>query len=556
MMNFSLKEEKEKGNLKSQYAHNQFLPHFVSRRSNSLTLTHVSAGSTLCRMATIVSTLIELPAAQDYRTTTGAKEFNASSTRQQDAMMSPATSNLDAIKSPAHVYLHNDGIYDVDDDLSRRNDIRKGIPSLPAIWTKRVSAQKERRKVPKAKLKPTSDLQPVIAPPPLANGSVPELSPQQPRRYELCATEMKVQVPLQIRDRLKTWNLSSTLNLTADENATFEPADFERLKQFVHFLDENCPALFHGRLARNLCLTLVAISSAPATGPPASPPYICIKGLMKESEITSVHTILSQRSVRAHYKPLRLCYDKSLVETAASEATYHTNTSETPETLCGTLLRTEQRGKGIWTSTIGGIIEIDGKFFAVTSSHHPSTADSTSEEGILDSISGTPGSSLADTLFEKGSIEDDIEPALIVDTWKGQEHQSSLKASPTQPVLLTKPPHPTNPFFWPDFTPTRAIEGSDWCLLDVEERLQLPNSIPLQRSGENSSQREQRSIPAHSRRYLEAYPIDLSKRPVYILSGVSGICLGLLSTNVSFLSIRGERSRVVWSVKLDTGFGK
>jgi hypothetical protein len=174
-------------------------------------------------------------------------------------------------------------------------------------------------------------------------------------------------VRLPIKERLKTWNLSSSLHLAADENAKFELAEWEKVEQFISFLDQNCPALFQGRLSRNLDLTLVAINSSSKTGPPTSSPYIYIKGLLKESEITSVHTVLSQRSVRALYKPLRLCYDKSLVETAASKATYQTNISETQETLCGTLLQTERVGQGAWISTIGGIIEVDGEVFAVTS---------------------------------------------------------------------------------------------------------------------------------------------------------------------------------------------
>jgi hypothetical protein len=125
----------------------------------------------------------------------------------------------------------------------------------------------------------------------------------------------------------------------------------------------------------------------------------------KETEITSFHAILSQRSVRAHYKPWRLCYDKSLVETAASAPIYLTNISEAPETLCGTLVRTEESGKGAWISTIGGIIEVGDIFFAMTSAHHASDADSTSDGSVLDSTYRSPATSVADTLVEKAAID-------------------------------------------------------------------------------------------------------------------------------------------------------
>jgi hypothetical protein len=507
-------------------------------------------------MATMVSISTGSTAAERHGIATGAGGFDAKPTIPQDAMMTTAISNLDKIKSPTHAFLHSDGIYEVARGTPPRNDIKKGIPSVPALWMKRGSTQKGSRK-PKGKRKSISVVQSKAPPCDCeANGAVAALSPQQPS--QLGAQGLDVQLPLPMRERLKSWNLSSSLHLIADENAEFQSADFERLKQFIHFLDENCPALFHGRLARNLCFTLVAISPSSTLGSSTSSPYICVKGLMKESEITSVHTVLSQRSVRAHYKPLRLCYDKSLVETAASGATYQTNTSEVPETLCGTLLRTEQRGKGVWMSTIGGIIEIDGKFFVMTTSHHPSTADTTSDESVEGSMSETEDSSVADTLVEKNSLDADIEPALIIDTWKEQERPDDVvDSATTEPLQFTEPPRPTNPFFWPDFAPETVAEGSDWRILVVEEKLQLPNSIPFQQRSEGNSQQQQTSARAQThRRYLEAYPTEPSRRPVCIMAGISGLCSGLLSSNVSFLTLRGERSRAVWSVKLDPGFGK
>lgn len=368
-----------------------------------------------------------------------------------------------------------------------------------------------------------------------------------PQRAELDSGGIEILMPLQLRERLKTWNLSSALQLTADENVIFESSDIETLKQFSHFLYQNGSALFHGLPSRNLVLTLVAV-----TGSSASWKCICIKGLTKESEITSFHAVLSQRSVRGHYKPWKLCYDKSLVETAASVATYQTNMSEAPQTLCGTLLRTKQPGKGTWISTIGGIIEVDGEFFAVTSAHHPNHSDAISDESILDSASGSSGTSVADTLVEKGVFDTDVEPALIIDTWKEQEHGVDLvNTVGATSILLSKPPQHTNPFFWPDLN-TTVREGSDWRLLTVDEEHQLPNCIPFQQSTEGA----QTPAIAPSPIYLTANPVVVSKRGVYILAGVSGVCPGMLSNNVSILSLGNEGPQIVWSIKLDRGFGK
>lgn len=108
------------------------------------------------------------------------------------------------------------------------------------------------------------------------------------------------------------------------------------------------------------------------------------------------------------------------------------------------------------------------------------------------------------------------------------------------------------------------MKGSDWRLLTLDKAHQLPNCIPFRQTAAVSSQDPQDIAPLEltshasplSPRYLKASPIQPSKSSVYILAGVSGVCPGMLSGNMSFLNLRNEEPRLVWSVKLDTGFGK
>jgi hypothetical protein len=163
--------------------------------------------------------------------------------------MTSATSDIDITRTSYHVRLRNhDFAHELDGSLLSRNntrrsipslavddvapeldgsmspkfDIRKGIPSLPDIWTKRLSAQKRRRQS-KAKSGTSSELQLKVAPSGDTNGAVGGKTLQ--KSPKLISEEMKVQVPLLVRERLKTWNLSSSLHLTADENAKHEHAD-------------------------------------------------------------------------------------------------------------------------------------------------------------------------------------------------------------------------------------------------------------------------------------------------------------------------------------------
>jgi hypothetical protein len=194
---------------------------------------------------------------------------------------------------------------------------------------------------------------------------------------------------------------------------------------------------------------------------------------------------------------------------------------------------------------------VDGEFFAVTSAHHPHHSDAISDESIIDSASESAGTSVADTLVEKGLLDTDVESALIIDTWKEQHKVKVVNAVKAASVLLSKPSQPTNPFFWPDLN-TTVREGHDWRLLTVNKEHQLPNCIPFQQSIEGA----QTPATGPSPIYLTANPVVLSKRAVYILAGVSGVCLGMLSNNVSLLNLRNEGPQKVWSVKLDRGFGK
>jgi hypothetical protein len=60
--------------------------------------------------------------------------------------MTHAMPDMDMIKSSVPELLNDDVlVHDLNGSHLPRNDIRKGIPSLPQIWNKRVFAREERR---------------------------------------------------------------------------------------------------------------------------------------------------------------------------------------------------------------------------------------------------------------------------------------------------------------------------------------------------------------------------------------------------------------------------
>ena len=60
--------------------------------------------------------------------------------------MTPAMPDIDMIKSSVPELLNDNVlVHDLNGSHRPKSDIRKGIPSLPQIWNKRLSAREERR---------------------------------------------------------------------------------------------------------------------------------------------------------------------------------------------------------------------------------------------------------------------------------------------------------------------------------------------------------------------------------------------------------------------------
>ena len=119
-----------------------------------------------------------------------------------------------------------------------------------------------------------------------------------------------------IKERLKYLGFTPKSNTIAGEDATFEKDDRTKLQDFMNFFRNHNSELCHGLPSRDITATLVKISSsgASASSSAAAPTYICIRGFRSDYEIAKYHVVLSQRTVRNTYKPLRLCYEKASMD--------------------------------------------------------------------------------------------------------------------------------------------------------------------------------------------------------------------------------------------------
>ncbi|KAH0544929.1 hypothetical protein FGG08_001009 [Glutinoglossum americanum] len=422
----------------------------------------------------------------------------------------------------------------------QRDSIDKGIPSLAGLMGLKVHLSAKRKAV---------SIDAGLASQGSPSGT-PETagclnpSPDQPNGIEVVQKLSK-------KEQLKRFSFTSALNWTADGDATFDEAHQSKLKEFLGHWEKNNAIWFHGLPSRGIVADLVMMTGTNAS----TLPYICIRGLKSDVEITSYHKALSRKSIRERYQPLKICYDKCRIGKASSEEIYQGHIEYGQWTLCGTLAQAGHTGSGSWVSTIGGMLTVDGKMYAITTAHSPDGSDSVSRDAAADegSVQSSAADSI-DTSVEEG-IVDLVEPALIVDRWKGG--QEDMTSEP-QPLRFQRHIEPLDPSFWPNIGKT-FMQGSDWRLLDIgDEALWLPNAVvdlaSHARAGQEGEALWVDFRGTASRTYLTTYDQELRRKPVHIIAGKSGVCPGMLSHNVSYLRLGAGPFILVWKVQLKTGF--
>ncbi|KAI9867933.1 MAG: hypothetical protein M1813_007755 [Trichoglossum hirsutum] len=440
----------------------------------------------------------------------------------------------------------------------QRDAIRKGIPTLPTSLLSYLKVIRgKNRNATKARQGSTSNStansqQSPSVPISQQSSATSQIqrqpadqTPQEPPGITFPQQDSVIPVVTQqtILGRLRRCTLASTSKLMADEEAIFEDEHLKKLHDLNGYLDQNRAIWFHGMASRALSLTLVSITGIPIA---EEVTYICIRGLRGEDEIARIHKKLSTKSSRKLYRPLRLCYDTTLITSASTEDIYEADMTGTQFTLCGTLVQTSHSGSRNLISTVGGLVEIDGKLFAITTSHHLQE-----DERSEDASSRSP-----DTSAEGETFDEDVEQALIVDNWK--RHCDEDTALGSQLVYIPRDQESSSRP-WTELGRSVA-QGSDWRLLSVEDVLFRPNAILLPSEDIGAPQPSKTFQRGYeegmSRRYLTSYDSPdstPSKRGVHIIAGLSGICPGVLFRNVSYLRIGSSQSSIVWTVRLRPG---
>ncbi|WP_234038540.1 hypothetical protein, partial [Erythrobacter sp. YJ-T3-07] len=147
----------------------------------------------------------------------------------------------------------------------------------------------------------------------------------------------------------------------------------EKRKIFVgHLAGATNQLELFGRTFESFTTDMVAVEAETFGGKTGeSITCLCVRGFgWTNKDVNDFHNVVSRR-LRRQYQPWRLCYDLRAVRSAGVASPTYLYSTQSDEfhdgidTLCETLLQTTHHGLS-WTSTIGGIVEIDHRLFALT----------------------------------------------------------------------------------------------------------------------------------------------------------------------------------------------
>jgi hypothetical protein len=384
------------------------------------------------------------------------------------------------------------------------NDIQKGIPTIKGLWEIIL-----RRK---SKTKTAADLPDNQTPNKIiTTGPYPKapVSHTQPDEFGRQGSPSPVVTRESILEKLLRMQFTSKLNLKADDEVEFTSGDEKtscerKLKDLIEYWATTGQTwVYKGNLPL-VSLFLVSITRGSNTD---GIPYICVRGLQNHKQITYFHAKLSTKSAHAKYHPLKLCYDTSLISKSATEESYSFWADQSDFTLCGNMLQTRVEGR-TQLSTIGGVVEVDGLLFILTTGHRFTNIDASFD---------TPSLTADDLSLE--DFDDIVESALVVDadTWKLKtENQSQQAPEVANAVILQRRRKTSNRME----LGKPVAQGIDWSLHAIPRTLCRPNGYQT----------------GMTRHYIQG-PIEHSpkKKEVTVLSAGSGKIFGTLSSSICYL---------------------
>ncbi|KAI3553872.1 hypothetical protein CABS03_09379 [Colletotrichum abscissum] len=258
---------------------------------------------------------------------------------------------------------------------------------------------------------------------------------------------------------------------------------------------------------------------------------------------------MSRSGNRHLYSPLKLCYQNSQIIRSAGPASHNIKSSSI-QTMCGSLVTFDEIDRSQRKSTIGGIIEVDGQPFALTTSHRVDKEITTEDEddpSLADLITAFD----SETLGGQESLQPTSSPYMRSLSVAPSLHKDGevLDASITEKLQ----PAPLEGLSYGcALTPDLEETWDDWALLSVRPEHCLPNIVPYPSFSSSKEEGRNRQIS----RFLDFDSMSFDNSlpwPVSIISGVSGTMPGLLSSSPSYMLAETSRPQELWNIRLVQG---
>jgi hypothetical protein len=340
------------------------------------------------------------------------------------------------------------------------------------------------------------------------------------------------------RDRILSLNMHAFQDIALKEEEQFPEECMKHLDRLVIYLKKEGGFKDEGHLSFIPCMGKRTEST---DNPDTLVPYIRIRGLTTHRDIKAMNVVLSKSKVRSLYHPpIRICYELFNVDASSSFSAVSTLYAPS-KTLCGTLSVIEQE-KIQRTVTIGGLIKVADRLYAITASH---TVSHISEEPSRTS------SSLSDdiTIGDINDYGDDVEPALVIEREKEESSSHGGKSSPT--FTSTQTPAGVE-HEYSGTLGTIEEAGLEWSLIRIQNpSLQLPNFA----ASEEDLKTGTGSTPSE-RRYISIVAEAPSSITVAVLAGASGQVKARLLPNAAYTRLPSGDFVQTWTLSFEDGTGK
>lgn len=326
-------------------------------------------------------------------------------------------------------------------------------------------------------------------------------------------------IPRSILERLQNPLRSSSLKIHLRDEVVFNCEAYkikceQELDHFVQYVDSHSTVLFRGQTKPTLHFELVSLQGNARY---EQHPWIRIRGFLEQHDMIHFHKLLSTKQARKKYEHLGLCYEPSPIMRGSSNETAKALLHPS-STLCGYHILNEcDSSAERWLSTMGGVIEIDGEFFSLSTAHR--TEDR--HENRLERLQGDQDEAMED------NFSPDVHSALILDHLEVQHQYSNLANGYGVPNHSNDDILPLGPLV------AENIKTSDWRLQSIMTSSLRPNLATT---------------------YIGRYAASAQKQAVIVLAASTDTRLvrGHLQIGEGYIKIGPSFSSLkCWSVKLE-----